>query len=260
VQDEAHYHLMCRRLRAGWTRYGGSFTYPPATEEQVQATEAQLGFSLPPLLRLLYREVANGGNGLVCYDEQFPFFGVEGGCACRELINGTAETVWHTIGELVGRSGWQLHPAIAEALCRYPSCFVICDQLPDRFIPIHLESLGLVVLDPQLGYLYEVDYETQLPLENNETVTLLSVQFYKRSLEDWLEEWLQFLEEGTRAAVRVSEGATPGTEPALSRGGRHELTPELLDPAWVTDQTQVWHGLYRGLAGLLPDSEEPWGT
>ncbi len=39
------------------------FAYPPANEEQLQATEAALGFPLPPLLRLLYAEVANGGFG-----------------------------------------------------------------------------------------------------------------------------------------------------------------------------------------------------
>src|SRR6266446_3071138 len=40
-----------------------SFAFPPATEAQVQRTEALLGFLLPPLLRSLYRELANGGFG-----------------------------------------------------------------------------------------------------------------------------------------------------------------------------------------------------
>ena len=38
-------------------------SFPPATEEQIRDTEQQLGFPLPPLLRLLYTEVANGGFG-----------------------------------------------------------------------------------------------------------------------------------------------------------------------------------------------------
>src|SRR5260221_9938738 len=37
------------------------FEYPPATEEQLLATERALGFPLPPLLRALYAQVANGG-------------------------------------------------------------------------------------------------------------------------------------------------------------------------------------------------------
>jgi len=39
------------------------FKYPPATEEQLLATEAALGFPLPPFLRALYAQVANGGFG-----------------------------------------------------------------------------------------------------------------------------------------------------------------------------------------------------
>jgi hypothetical protein len=36
---------------------------PPATPDQLAATEARLGVTLPPLLRRLYLEVANGGFG-----------------------------------------------------------------------------------------------------------------------------------------------------------------------------------------------------
>lgn len=39
------------------------FEFPPATEEQVQTTEAQLGFPLPSLLKALYTHIANGGFG-----------------------------------------------------------------------------------------------------------------------------------------------------------------------------------------------------
>jgi SMI1 / KNR4 family (SUKH-1) len=39
------------------------FAYPPASEEQLRATETALGFLLPPVLRALYVEVANGGFG-----------------------------------------------------------------------------------------------------------------------------------------------------------------------------------------------------
>lgn len=40
-----------------------TFAFPPATDRQILQTEQQLGFSLPPLLRLLYTQVANGGIG-----------------------------------------------------------------------------------------------------------------------------------------------------------------------------------------------------
>jgi hypothetical protein len=40
-----------------------SFASAPATEEQLLATEQALGFALPPLLRTLYTQLANGGFG-----------------------------------------------------------------------------------------------------------------------------------------------------------------------------------------------------
>jgi hypothetical protein len=39
------------------------FAFAPATDEQLQETEDILGFLLPSLLRLLYKELANGGFG-----------------------------------------------------------------------------------------------------------------------------------------------------------------------------------------------------
>jgi hypothetical protein len=46
-------------------RYGQIpwIAFPPATETQILKTEQQLGFALPPLLRLLYTHIANGGFG-----------------------------------------------------------------------------------------------------------------------------------------------------------------------------------------------------
>lgn len=42
-------------------RFG--FVHSPASQEQLQTTEDCLGFTLPPLLRTLYMEIANGGFG-----------------------------------------------------------------------------------------------------------------------------------------------------------------------------------------------------
>jgi SMI1 / KNR4 family (SUKH-1) len=44
-----------RGLRKQW--------YPPASQEQVQATEEALGLALPPLLRACYLQISNGGFG-----------------------------------------------------------------------------------------------------------------------------------------------------------------------------------------------------
>lgn len=40
-----------------------AFTFPPATPDQLAATEQALGFPLSPVLRILYSELANGGFG-----------------------------------------------------------------------------------------------------------------------------------------------------------------------------------------------------
>lgn len=62
-KDEAERYLeLCERLRKRMLEKGWAVEYPPATEAQVRATEDALGFPLPPLLRLMYQEVANGGH------------------------------------------------------------------------------------------------------------------------------------------------------------------------------------------------------
>jgi hypothetical protein len=43
--------------------YGSANPFPPATFEDVVASESRLGFAVAPLLRRVYLEVANGGFG-----------------------------------------------------------------------------------------------------------------------------------------------------------------------------------------------------
>ncbi|SRR6266566_7895503 len=57
-----HGGRLCARLAARAPQQLG-FEYPPASEDQLLATEAALGFPLPPLLRALNAGVANGGFG-----------------------------------------------------------------------------------------------------------------------------------------------------------------------------------------------------
>src|SRR5690349_6056273 len=103
VTDSERYHALCIRIREHCIQHGPDgedrayfwpivdmelldgpgrsvgkepaeprypFLYPPATEEQLQATEDAIGFSVPPLLRMLYAEIANGGFG--------PSYGITG--------------------------------------------------------------------------------------------------------------------------------------------------------------------------------------
>lgn len=97
MTDDERYHAPCMRIREYRVRHGpdgedgasywvdssgevwlgeyarqawaalpeprNPFAFPPTTEEQLRATEESLGFPPPPLLRMLYVEVANGGFG-----------------------------------------------------------------------------------------------------------------------------------------------------------------------------------------------------
>lgn len=84
------------------------FTYPPASEEQLRATEAALGFPLPPFLRALYAEVANGcfgpGGYGSCTDEPDSTIVVDYAWHCQigYAHMGRRERVW-----LVDLAGYQ---------------------------------------------------------------------------------------------------------------------------------------------------------
>ena len=56
ADGEICYDDLPARLRTGFVR-------PPLTEREMQACEAKLGFPLPPLLRDLYVQIADGGFG-----------------------------------------------------------------------------------------------------------------------------------------------------------------------------------------------------
>jgi hypothetical protein len=66
-----------------------SAIFPPAAEGALQRTESLLGFSIPPLLRELYANVANGGFG-----PGYGIIGVQGG---RVSNLGTLEQTYDEI-------------------------------------------------------------------------------------------------------------------------------------------------------------------
>src|SRR5229473_7003592 len=71
-----------------------TFTFPPATVDQLQETETLLGFALPPFLRILYAEIANGGFG--------PAYGLRG--AVGGFADATGTIVQQYQGLCEGRS------------------------------------------------------------------------------------------------------------------------------------------------------------
>lgn len=62
------------------------FEYAPATEAELATAEEQLGFPLPPLLRALYGNVANGGFG--------PGYGLEGMRGYTHAVDSEPDGMW----------------------------------------------------------------------------------------------------------------------------------------------------------------------
>ncbi len=51
------------RIRDVVASQGRAIRFPPVSDKDVEETEAQLKFSIPPLLRFVYQNVGNGGFG-----------------------------------------------------------------------------------------------------------------------------------------------------------------------------------------------------
>jgi hypothetical protein len=158
-----------------------AFIYPPATEEQLHASEATLGFSLPPLLRALYATLANGGFG--------PGTGIRGALGGYGApVDEPAYTIlgydaFHrtqqrpiSLTDAGDAIQWQ-HDAIGDFLL-----------LPDAVWPaqtLALCDLGCcqtACLDCQSGQLY-----CSAPGEHDDSYLLWKLA---PSLESWLVQWL----------------------------------------------------------------------
>jgi hypothetical protein len=206
--------------------------YPPASEAQLQQTEAELGFPLPPDLRRFYAEIANGGRGIGPVDL---FYGTIGGCP-RSLWDGDPQK---TIGQLASHSGWRMHPAIEEALLRHPSRHVLVDSLPDGFLLLgEFEGYpDATVLDSVTGRVYVTNYPfwfSALPTTGEEqNITWLSLEAL--SLSAWFDRWLGAWREFT-GHTSAEPWRMPKFEP---------LTADLVETADLTDPEIVWRGLYR---------------
>jgi hypothetical protein len=158
------------------------FAYPPATEEQLQATEDILGFSLPGTLRRLYAEVANGGFG--------PGYGILG------AVGGTSHA-----------SNWYTN--IAQAYWERPSHVQLVDfatlneaQVPDRWF--HLAYEEPEGLDLEASRYQWPEYLLQFCYWGCNTSHALHAKtgqiyvvesgfdfaLWVPSLEEWLERWL----------------------------------------------------------------------
>ena len=129
---------------------------PPASEDQIDAAEAQLGFALPSDLRQFYAEVADGGVGIG-----------EGIYSLAELISKHREMT----AKPVGPQG---------------------QEWPSNLLPIQGDNWDLVSIDRDTGKLVfwdleDLDDDEDLPADN--PAWAKSFRHEADSLEQWLAQW-----------------------------------------------------------------------
>lgn len=234
AEELAYYHTLCERLRACRRAHKERriFTRSLATEEQIQAVEAKLGFPLPPLLRMIYLEVANGGLGII--DDSW-----------EKIV---------ALGDLSQercRKGWRLHPCIERALQHYQSSYVRCDAWPEHFLYIAPTGHCDLVLDADTGWIYQSEFEGVLPpRRKGERIDLWSLSFVRGSLGELCEGWLK------RSGFRQPPSDIFNTTHDIPLRGParwSELTPELLDPANQDNPELIWNDMNLGVQPKLLD-------
>jgi SMI1 / KNR4 family (SUKH-1) len=186
---ESQYISLIERIKAhhAWDLQQGWKTaesiYPPATEEQLRASEQALGFPLPPLLRTLYAQVANGGFG--------PDHGIKGalggfggdlGTIVEMYLEGMEE-VRRGRAQVVDLATYeQLAYDIDVRTIGYSVVLNKVIELPERALP---ESL-LGFYSHGCGIFSHIDLGTgRILLEEHPYL-----YYEAHSLEEWLERWL----------------------------------------------------------------------
>ena len=199
--------------------------FPSATEEQLQETEEWLGFPLPPLLRLLYTRVANGGFG-----PGYGITGVIGGCPLEDdMGNGLIDAYFRCLNEE------SISPRLDKLeMQSNAQWYRALKGLPDNYVPAsHLSPRDLLELTPEqlmqamapdekLSWAWEKEYVYEFPFgiwpdrllpfcyqgcamcENLDVRTgriFLSyaswrpdhfmLEYRAASLAEWLENWLR---------------------------------------------------------------------
>ncbi len=126
------------------------FAFPPATEEQLHETEQILGFPLPPLLRLLYTRIANGGFG--------PGYGIIGAIDGFPLEDGMGDNIAY--GYLSAIDGCTLIHLDESAMISRAQWYRELKGLPADYVPIsNLKTLASSDYKPDWEWEHEYLYE-----------------------------------------------------------------------------------------------------
>ena len=159
--------------------YRRSFEFPPATEEQLLATEESLGFLLPPMLRTLYVLVANGGFGPgygITGARGGYYFGDDGRYQTTDMCTDSDSAV-----EYIDLTDYEKTHGNPEHIELHPGMWSA------RFLHLCYDGCGEDhFLDGNSGRVYHVGCGSH---EEKGYASLISYE--ANSLEEWLEKWLQ---------------------------------------------------------------------
>lgn len=149
------YAVLCARLRLRTRLYNRTWT-----DVQLREAEDCLGFSLPPMLRLLYTDVG-------------------------ALVLGPYALDW--LPKSASHSGWRLAPAVVNELQRRPGSYITLNASDGdpgyfaRLVTAGTAGDSHVVLDGLTGHLYFEDFVDDDSYQ---------LSFCALSTEDWLEREL----------------------------------------------------------------------
>lgn len=162
--------------------------FAPATEEQLRESEQTLGYALPPLLRLLYLQIANGGFG-----PGYGLFGVSGG-----FPFGNNWSNWMKKGarkeikrirledyEMITWAQWMAETYPSSPL-QANADQIYLYALPYDVRPDHL----FLFCDWGCGILTYLDVKTERIYQSTGDQDVYILQYVAASLEEWLERWL----------------------------------------------------------------------
>lgn len=184
---KVRYRAICERIKARaqaqtWEP-NREFSMPPATTEELRTTEEALCFSLPPMLRTLYMDVANGGDNLIPGGPGYPMVSAHSGRGPERGESGEVYVGHASLDQCVSYSGWRLPRATREALRRQRGAFVRREdeedghELPDGFV--YLADMGCSVC------LYFDGHTGELFFEDSGCIS-----YCAPTVEDWLEREL----------------------------------------------------------------------
>ncbi len=171
-----------KRGRVAWAKnftFQAGFVFPTATEEQLKETERALCLTLPPLLRALYKNIANGSFG-----PGAGIRGVVGGYGEGTFTSGNDETILkhhydrERLVDVRNYAEQWRRSSTGEQVLNIPS-----DAWPRQLVPICDLGCQQEVCVDQAGQTY-----LWYPSEEDDSLFTLSKE---TTFDQWIRTWIE---------------------------------------------------------------------